>query len=144
MLLVGGIENRSGSSAALKSLLANSKVISIGSKPHYELPAWMQILDVALIPYRDTPLNRACSPMRLYDHLASGCPIVSTHWCEQVLEFSEYVKVGYGHEEFLDYLKEMLRNPFSNLIRERQVRAAEVNTWDDRASTMLDLINRFR
>ena len=33
---------------------------------HTDLPTWMQMIDVALIPYRDTPLNRSCSPMRGY------------------------------------------------------------------------------
>jgi hypothetical protein len=86
---------------------ASNKVLFLGSKPRDELPAWMQLLDVALIPYRATEFNRFCSPMRLFDHLASSRSIVATTACPQISEFSPPVVMG-GDAEFLRLTEAML------------------------------------
>jgi len=92
VVLVGGVDPACASEA-LARLQRNPRCVFVGQRPHEELPTWMQMLDVALIPYRDTLLNRACSPMRLYDHLAAGRSIVATNICEQISEFSGLLAV---------------------------------------------------
>lgn len=69
--------------------LANSKVLVAGRIPHEEIHRWALAMDAALIPYADTPLNYHCSPMRLYDHLATGVPIFASDTCDQVSGASE-------------------------------------------------------
>ncbi len=40
--------------------------------------AMMRASDVCLVPHLDTPLTRAMSPLKIYEYLAAGAPVVAT------------------------------------------------------------------
>lgn len=65
-------------------VFCSEKVIITGNVPHEEMHLFASAIDVALIPYARSELNLHCSPMRLYDHLASGVPIVALEGCDQI------------------------------------------------------------
>lgn len=58
------------------SSLAN--VHWLGPRPHAELPRYLRSFDVGLIPFRHTPLAHHANPIKLYEYLAAGVPVVST------------------------------------------------------------------
>jgi len=59
-------------------LAARPNVHALGWRPQETLPAYNQAFDVVLVPYDvDHPFNRACSPTKIMDGLASSRPIVS-------------------------------------------------------------------
>lgn len=49
-----------------------------GYLPHDELPAAMRNASAALIPYRLNDYTASVSPMKLYEYLAAGLPVVAT------------------------------------------------------------------
>ena len=49
----------------------------LGELRQEELVAIIQHCDVGLVPHRDTPLTRAMSPLKLYEYLGGGLPVVS-------------------------------------------------------------------
>jgi glycosyltransferase involved in cell wall biosynthesis len=59
-------------------LAAEPNVALLGSRPHGDLPAVLRGTDVALIPYRRSPLTDSIFPMKVYEYLAAGCPVVAT------------------------------------------------------------------
>jgi glycosyltransferase involved in cell wall biosynthesis len=128
LMFVGPVASESLESVG--SLVASSdKVVMLGSKPHGELAAWQQLLDVALIPYRATDFNRYCSPMRLFDHMAAGRPIVATSACSQVSAFQTSVKVADG-ECFLRHVEESL------VSSKDALQPVTSETWSARASRL--------
>jgi glycosyltransferase involved in cell wall biosynthesis len=42
-----------------------------------EMQRWLEAADIGLVPYADTPMNRARFPIKLGDYLAAGLPIVT-------------------------------------------------------------------
>lgn len=50
----------------------------MGAQPYEQLPGWVQGFDVGLIPYRTDAFNTAAAPLKLYEYLAAGVPVVST------------------------------------------------------------------
>ncbi|MTD44728.1 glycosyltransferase [Conexibacter sp. W3-3-2] len=50
----------------------------LGARSYEELPAVLRAADVALIPYRRSPLTDSIFPMKVYEYLAAGLPVVST------------------------------------------------------------------
>ncbi|MEJ6012152.1 hypothetical protein [Novosphingobium aquae] len=62
----------------------SAKVVVAGQIDHSRMHEYAKALDLAIIPYARNELNWHCSPMRLYDHLASGVPIISIRGCDQV------------------------------------------------------------
>jgi len=50
----------------------------LGGKNHEELPGYLRGFDVGLIPFRKLPLTHHANPIKLYEYLAAGVPVVST------------------------------------------------------------------
>ena len=47
--------------------------------PHDAVPLWLRAFDVGVLPYPDTPhYARAMSPLKLFEYMAAGTPIVAT------------------------------------------------------------------
>ena len=112
----------------------SSKVVKVGSQPHGLLPAWQQLLDVALIPYLACEFNRYCSPMRLFDHLAAGRPIIATSACPQVKSFKPDVTVADGSSFVASVAYALDQVPTRVSMRHR----AKQETWNNRAASMCE------
>ena len=65
--------------AGLRRLASREGVAVLGPRPYAEIPAWMQALDVGLIPFRaKDPHVQGINPNKVYQYLASGIPVVTT------------------------------------------------------------------
>lgn len=59
-------------------LRAMRNVRLLGEKPYHELPAYLHRFDVALIPFKLVPIIQATNPVKFYEYLSAGKPVVST------------------------------------------------------------------
>lgn len=50
----------------------------LGEREHASLPTYLRLFDIGLIPFRHVPLTRSANPIKLYEYLAAGVPVVST------------------------------------------------------------------
>lgn len=131
LLFVGPVgQDSRGKVAAL--VAGSSKVVMVGPQPHDMLPAWQQLLDIALIPYGVGEFNRFCSPMRLFDHLAAGRPIIATSACPQVRTFEPDIAVADGIAFVTSVLHALEQLPARASTRYR----AKQETWNNRAVRM--------
>ena len=127
LALVGPVEADLERDPALEHLRADPKVHFFGAKPHDEMPVWMAAFDVAVIPYAATAFNRFCSPMRLYDHLAIGQPIIATPHCDQIAARADVLS---GE---IDALPALI---LSALMAVAKGRCSKLETWDDRIDAL--------
>jgi len=69
-----------GGSDAARAAFASFEdaVIWAGDVPFAELPVYLRAADVALVPFADTPVNRAKCSVKTLDLLALGVPVVAT------------------------------------------------------------------
>lgn len=58
--------------------IARANVHHLGWRPYAELPAYLHRFDVALIPFIDDQVTRSAHPIKLWEYLAAGLPVVST------------------------------------------------------------------
>lgn len=64
---------------AVSALASRPGVAVLGPKAYDALPAWMQGLDVGLIPFRaDDPFVQGINPNKVYQYLAAGLPVITT------------------------------------------------------------------
>lgn len=64
---------------ALRDFAQREGVVRLGPKPYEEVPAYMQNLDVGLIPFRaNDRFVQGINPNKVYQYLASGLPVVTT------------------------------------------------------------------
>ena len=116
-------------------LLALENVRWLGEVPNRDAPAFLQSLDVCLIPHRDTAYSRSMQPLKLYQYLGSGRPVVSTPvgGLEDVID---HVQVAHDAAGFVSRIQDSLDN---NSIAQSgaRINAVRKETWDIRAREML-------
>jgi glycosyltransferase involved in cell wall biosynthesis len=60
------------------ALQAEPNIHLLGARPYADLPAVLRGAQAALIPYRLTELTASIFPMKVYEYLAAGLPVVAT------------------------------------------------------------------
>lgn len=132
LLLVGP-----AGSADLRPLAALPNVIMPGLVPRDRLAPYLQIIDVALVPFRINELTRSASPLKLYEYLASGLPVVSSALPE-ALRCSPPVYVAEGLDGFIGAIEAALHCPPGR--REEGFSVAHGASWDKRVEEVARLL----
>ena len=65
-------------STNIARLLLHSNVLWLGPKPYADLPAYLACADAALLPLQLNDYTRHMDPMKFFEYLAAGCPVVAT------------------------------------------------------------------
>lgn len=79
-------------------------LLLLGQKPYDELPQLLAASDVCLLPFQDNASTRYVVPMKLYDYLAAGKPVVANHLPGLAAEFSQEdgVLLAHGPQQVLE------------------------------------------
>src|SRR5208283_3159702 len=64
--------------AAMDPLLARANVHWVGPQAFEDLPKYLSVVDVGLVPYVDSAFNRGSFPLKTLEYLAAGIPVVAT------------------------------------------------------------------
>ncbi len=110
----------------------------LGPKPYDELPRYVAAFDVALCPNRWNDYGRSCFPLKLYEYLAAGKPVIASG-NPDLAGMEPDVRLARGVEEFVAAIELALLERSDDDRRGRMSRAAD-NTWESRASRLLDLV----
>src|SRR5207253_9623223 len=61
-----------------QALLRRANVHWVGRQPYELLPGYLRAMDCALIPFLLNDITMATSPLKLYEYLAAGKPVITT------------------------------------------------------------------
>src|SRR5437763_11473450 len=86
-------------SADTKRLAKLSNVSLLGEKHYAEIPDWVVKFDVVIIPFKRTPLTESTNPVKAYEILAAGKPIVSVP-IPEMRALSRFVRLAADAKEF--------------------------------------------
>ncbi len=65
--------------AAVADFAGREGVAVLGPRPYVDVPAYMQALDVGVIPFRASdPFVQGINPNKVYQYLAAGLPVITT------------------------------------------------------------------
>jgi glycosyltransferase involved in cell wall biosynthesis len=67
----------------------HDRLILTGKKPYEEIPELIASADICLVPFHDTEITHDIMPLKIFDYMAMGKPIVSTRLPGIVEEFGE-------------------------------------------------------
>ena len=116
----------------LRQLDKLSNVYLTGPRPAAEVPDWLYRCQVLMdLPRTDQPFDEVVSP-RLYEYLATGKPVVSMLWPDQVEQFPDVVYGAHELEEFVTLCAHALEEA-PGLARRRMDRAAQT-AWPVRVN----------
>lgn len=127
LVLVGPVE------VASRALRQLPNVHLLGERPHEALPGYLAAADACLIPFKISPLTTAVNPIKLYEYLAAGKPVVSTDLPE-VARYADVCYVASSDRSFVRAAEEALCEPCDDARRAARRRIASENTWTRRAA----------
>lgn len=114
-------------------------VVFTGAKHISELPAYLQHMDVMIIPYALSTLTRSIYPLKLNEYLGAGKPVVATDFSEDIRSFSDVVYLASRHEVFLQLIDKAIEENNADLVDARMARAKQ-NTWAARVEQLFDYL----
>ncbi len=115
-----------------------SNVRCTGEVSYEEVPERIASYDVCLLPLHEIDSAYYCSPIQVYDYLASGNPVVSTP-IGQLERLNGLVHVARDGEGFVSAIKTALGERNEDVFAQRR-RFAQNNSWDCRVSRILSLL----
>jgi glycosyltransferase involved in cell wall biosynthesis len=121
------------------ALSALPNLETVGEIPFAEVPGFLAGLDVALVPFRDLPLTRAVDPVKLYEALATGLPVVARRLPETERWREPLVYLYDDPQDFVRQLRRAVAEHTPELAQERR-RAAESESWDRRVAELLQAV----
>jgi len=103
----------------------------LGRRPYEQLPCYLKGFDVCLNPYLRGELSRNCSPLKLYEYLASGKPVVSVDMPE-ASKFADVIGIGRNDEEILLRIEEALGPGNDEAPANARRQAVASHSWQSR------------
>lgn len=123
---------------AVTALARHPNVHLHGEIPYRRVAAFLAELDVSLVPFLDQPLTRAVDPVKLYESLAVGVPVVARR-LPGVAAWPEPFVLGYATGQDLAGAIARAAAEDTEEVRRRRRRLAAENTWRQRARVLARL-----
>lgn len=124
---------------ALKSL---PNVHFLGLKPHAELPRYLAGFDACLNLFAQSELSKDVSPLKFYEYLATGKPVVSTPQPDQILRFAPLLHIARTPEEFVTACESALTDTSPERAAARMEEGRK-SSWDARVEEMEQALSRW-
>jgi lipopolysaccharide biosynthesis glycosyltransferase/glycosyltransferase involved in cell wall biosynthesis len=108
-------------------------LIRLPYTPYDELPDILSVFDVGIVPFKPSDIALSCNPLKMWEYLAGGKPVVVTNIVE-----AEGLSGVYHATR--DNIRETLAkaiaasSPYNIKLRQDLARS---NSWDDRASLII-------
>ena len=133
-----GDERESQASPILARLKARPNVHVLGWRSYASLPDYLRGIDVALLPQLINEYTRAMFPMKFFEYLAAGRPVVSTP-LPALAEFQALFRTATTAQELINEIAAVLAEP-GQAILPADDPILRVHSWGARLQAMLAVL----
>lgn len=129
-----------GMNHEFQQLLNEPNVLWTGSVPPLEVPQYMNLIDIGVMPYKPSPYNQAVFPLKLFEFLAAGKPAVGVHLpsTKKYAEHAVYAHIETtGADDFIRACEEL---QYEENHQDRRRRLAKTKDWDDLFRAMVEIV----
>lgn len=126
--------------ADLAPIRGLSNIHLLDERPYGELPLYLHAFDVCMIPFRRTPLTEATNPVKLYEYLSAGKPVVTVPLSELTRDdVKGLVYLAGDPQEFVRQIDRALAEDKVQLGAARR-EFGRRNTWQERFERVEPLV----
>jgi glycosyltransferase involved in cell wall biosynthesis len=119
-------------------LQALKNVYLLGERPYAELPRYVETFDVCLIPFNRNNSTHGTLPMKFFEYLSAGKPVIATDLAT-LGEFGGFFYPVRTAEEFNAALRAALTEDPSRSAARREL--ARKYSWDARMVEIEKIVN---
>ena len=109
-----------------------------GRKPYEDMPRYLHGFDVCLIPFKLNKVTHAVDPVKFYEFMSAGKPVVSVP-LEEMAIYQDYVYFASEFDDFLAKIETALVESNPDL-KSRRIGLAKENDWRHRYLATNDAI----
>jgi GT2 family glycosyltransferase/glycosyltransferase involved in cell wall biosynthesis len=124
----------------LEPLRALKNVHLLEEKPYSILPPYLRAFDVAIIPFKKTPLTDATNPVKLFEFLSADKPVVASDLAE-LQNYSDFVKLVSTTDDWVRAIEDSL-NENKIVSTEARIEFARNNSWEHRFQQIQQCIGK--
>jgi len=121
-----------------EKFLSYKNVHFLGRKSYEESPMYIQQFDIAIVPHKIDDFAKSTNPMKIFDYLACGKPVVSTISANLDI-FGDLIYATNDYEEFNRYISKALDED-KIINKEKRLSFIKEHSWARRVDKMLELI----
>jgi glycosyltransferase involved in cell wall biosynthesis len=121
-----------------RPLLSAPNVHLLGPRAYASLPEYLAGMDVATIPFKRNPVTYHADPIKAYEYLASGVPVVATS-LPALQRLAHVIRLADSAEEFLAQLDVVTATGRDAGFAERRAEGAR-HSWSARFRSFDDLV----
>lgn len=124
-VLLGGVFD-----VDISELKALPNVHFLGQQPYETMPQYLYHFDACIIPFKINKITEATDPVKVYEYLSAGKPVVSVDLAE-LEPFREYLYIGKDKDDFVVQLDRAVAERDSEAVN-RRISFASAQTWPER------------
>jgi len=124
------------------SLAKYANVKFLGVVEYSLLPSLLKSFDVAIVPHVLNDLTRAMNPLKVYNYLAAGIPVVSTA-IPNVNEVADLIRIADNADDFISAIESCLATPRQDAEAGRRDDILASISWDARVAEILRLLDPY-
>jgi glycosyltransferase involved in cell wall biosynthesis len=125
-----------GSRCGKVDINLNSNVYFLGEKRYTELPCYINNFNCCIIPFKVNEMTNCCNPIKLYEYMSLGKPVVSTA-IEEVVKMKSNCYISKDKQDFMENITKSIHEDKKSLSILRRKFALD-NSWDKRMSIIIE------
>lgn len=143
LVLIGQLKNPPREAVTLLQL---PNVHYLGQQPYATLPSLLKGADIGLIPYRLNEMTRYINPLKAYEYLASGIPVISTDLPE-LRPLAQWISIISPEPPQLQGKTSMIVEAIDETLKTETAQKksqrrmfAQSQSWDKRIAQVMEVI----
>ena len=137
LVLIGSVgEGDPWTDARILSRFPNIHLL--GPRPYQSLPAYLKGFDVALLPNTLNDYTANMFPMKFFEYLAAGKPVVAVD-LDAVRDYADTVCIAKSGHAFIAGIEDALQGAAAPLAK--RLALAREHTYEERTAKMLEMID---
>lgn len=130
-----------GKNRYYKKIIEHPNLTILEHKDYSQLPYYLSNFDLAMIPFKLTNMIKGCDPIKYYEFISAGKPVISTEIYEIKRKYSN-ITYFMNYYNCYQIIERAIIEDCSSKRLER-IRVAKENTWNTRAKKAYDEIIKY-
>ncbi|WP_034814462.1 glycosyltransferase [Exiguobacterium alkaliphilum] len=111
-------------------------IIFLGLVDHDKIPSFLKFADVGIMPFKKNELTDYIHPLKIYEYLAAGIPVISRNLVE-VREMNAPIYLYNNEADFINILNNIMH---SKVNKQELIDYSLQNTWEKRFRVVNEII----
>ena len=114
-------------------------IFFLGPQSYKDLPGLMSKFDIAILPSHKNQYTNSMFPMKFFEYLAIGLPIVAIE-IPALVPYKQYASLCIDNESFLQSIYNEVSDAKNPVKRKERKEFAKLNTYKNRTKKMIKII----